>query len=95
MWSVYLPNSINQVEAYEYLVVYFYDTRQDAPCTELFMKMYLAKFAVAIERKLQDNFVDKNASDAMIIDFSTIPTTVSGTDSALSHTDCKILINTD
>ena len=28
----------------------------------------------------------------MIIDFSTIPTTVSGTDSAFSHTDCKILI---
>ena len=93
MWSVYLPNSINQVEACEYLVVYFYDTRQDAPCTEQFM--YLEKFAVAIKRKLQDNFVDKNASDAMIIDFSTIPTTVSGTDSALSHTDCKILINTD
>ena len=80
---MYSPNSINQVQAYEYLVVYFYDTRQDSPCTEQFMKMYLAKFAVAIKRKLQDNFVDKKASDAMIVDFSTIPTTVSGKDSAL------------
>ena len=58
-----LFNSINQVEANEYPVVYFYDARQDSPYTEqLMMKMHLTKFSLAVKKKLHENFPDKSAT---------------------------------
>lgn len=54
---------MNQVKAYEYPGIYFYDARQDSPYIEQLMKMPLTKFALAINnKKLNENFPAKSAT---------------------------------